>query len=98
KLIDTAEKAVELIAIKDAQWEHLIRILKEHEERDALRSPGIISSRGRSPKSPGFRLSVPGPSQSLYKRSRSRSEAPPRSRSNTIPPPGSFSVDSNHAN
>ncbi|KIO33726.1 hypothetical protein M407DRAFT_17341 [Tulasnella calospora MUT 4182] len=31
KLIDTAERAVEIIAVKDFEWERLVEILKEHE-------------------------------------------------------------------
>jgi len=45
-LLDTAERAVEIIATKDAEWEHLVNALKEQEQERAINASA--SKRGRS--------------------------------------------------
>ncbi|KAG8923479.1 hypothetical protein FRC01_012708 [Tulasnella sp. 417] len=58
KLIDTAERAVEVIAVKDFEWERLVDMLKEHEgiSIDSTKNETPASRLQRAPTTTGTTL------------------------------------------
>ncbi|KAG8854211.1 hypothetical protein FRB96_007767 [Tulasnella sp. 330] len=71
KLIDTAENAVKLIARKDAEWAHLIEVLKKRESDetstadDERSKSGSSSARSVSPSPPGLNMPQTSSPQSI---------------------------------